>query len=700
MSMPPSRTSIILPAAMDPHRARVLQTTLEYLQHLDIPLSALVLYALQQYRDPAHPILVDLVRHTTSIAASLYYNEATKINLYPWILQTARIHYGDAAHSLSLRENGWHFNAGKTHPNQVRDFHIEDMIAGMYRAAPELWALFQNLFGFDPEELPPVEKEVLLDEDDADEDYWSSEPTSAIEADRARRARFINIKIAMILSVLAQGRDPHCNALQSIVGIFCRACNAPEKLMKVLLRMGVSISLESVRRATLSMSAKSSESIESVGRSLLVSFGFDNLDILIKTLVPTVDDPHARGMLHLTSATMFRLAHGVTLDDLRCSDLLWERSEYNIQSPHRIVFDPTATMERLLSLHPEPMMPEQSSDSAPALSRRGQFRSWVFQRTLVDHGPSFFRKYADQLPDPQPVEQIPITKLEQVPLRAMDINLSTVAGNIKAIYEILRQAGLGDPETAPPVFSPSGNLPEDISQLVILFGGNLGTYERVLSALRRRSVEHTPYERLQFMVFILGLFHLKMAAADTIWRLLVTPEGARKDETGFYKIAAKLRPNTSSHIIANAKFREQHELIEHVGVILRLDAWRTEVERRTRLATLEEWAETKPSLADIKEFADQLVCDYVEGEGINLFDLSLNPPSARDSVHENTIRTQHYLLMYTELSYSMNAGDIGRIEATYQVWIPLFRAAGKHKYGSRTLHFLHSLYFVYPERLT
>ncbi|KAH9847344.1 hypothetical protein C2E23DRAFT_518931 [Lenzites betulinus] len=192
-----------------------------------------------------------------------------------------------------------------------------------------------------------------------------------------------------------------------------------------------------------------------------------------------------------------------------------------------------------------------------------------------------------------------------------------------------------------------------------------------------------------------------MAAADTIWRVFVTPDGARRDPLGFYKLAARLRPNDSNHLISNAKFREQHELIGDVGNVLRLNVWEVEVKRRTRLS-LAQWAAKKPTLSEVQEIADYIALRYVEGDGMDLYDDWLERvggPGSQDQVYANTRRIHNLLLLYEELSYAMNAGDIGRVETLLPAWIPLFRAVGKHKYGSRTLRFMHSLYFVYPERL-
>ena len=51
------------------------------------------------------------------------------------------------------------------------------------------------------------------------------------------------------------------------------------------------------------------------------------------------------------------------------------------------------------------------------------------------------------------------------------------------------------------------------------------------------------------------------------------------------------------------------------------------------------------------------------------------------------------------MSYAMNAGDIGRVETLFGVWIYLFRAMGKHKYATHMIKFLTNIHFVYPEGL-
>lgn len=484
------------------------------------------------------------------------------------------------------------------------------------------------------------------------------------------------------------GQNRQCNALQSIIGIFLHACNTPEKVIKVFARMGISISLTSIHRAIKSISEEACYYIRVLGQSLLAAYGFDNFELLLKAGIPTVDKP-GEGLLHLISGTLLRLHPNVKLDDLRCSQLLWERSELNPLASDPRPFDPFKTIEYLYTLHSERDRPEG------ALSRRGCYRKWAFMSTLCEYGPEALRGYAHQLASPDTVEAIPLSKLEYTPLRTMDLNQSTVSGNIEAIQNMFTQAGLRSSSDS----RAAADDVVDLKDFAIIVNGDLGTYERVLSALRRRSVEDTEHDRLQSVVFAIGLFHFKMAAADAIWRIHVSPDKARIDDTSFMKIIAKLRPKDSSRLVANAKFRQQHELIAHVSSVLQLDAWRVEVHKRTGLKSLEEWAERKPSLTEVEAVAEALVRDYVEGEGLDLFEMECASTATRDLARHNIMRLQHHLLLYVELCYAMNMGDIGRVESLFAPWIQIFRATGKHKYGNHTLRFLHALYFIYPDGL-
>ena len=65
------------------------------------------------------------------------------------------------------------------------------------------------------------------------------------------------------------------------------------------------------------------ESLSHVGENLLITYAYDNFDILLKLLVPTIEDD-TDPLKHLTSGLIFPLEHGVRPEDLRVSTELWD----------------------------------------------------------------------------------------------------------------------------------------------------------------------------------------------------------------------------------------------------------------------------------------------------------------------------------------------------------------------------------------
>ncbi|KAG2031176.1 hypothetical protein BDR03DRAFT_876550, partial [Suillus americanus] len=68
----------------------------------------------------------------------------------------------------------------------------------------------------------------------------------------------------------------------------------------------------------------------------------------------------------------------------------------------------------------------------------------------------------------------------------------------------------------------------------------------------------------------------------------------------------------------------------------------------------------------------------------------------QDKQYENNLLINKYFLLYEELSYAMNIGDIAHIETCIIAWTLIFKAMGKHKYATCMTEFLINLHFNYP----
>ncbi|KAI0687265.1 hypothetical protein C8Q76DRAFT_635469 [Earliella scabrosa] len=255
---------------------------------------------------------------------------------------------------------------------------------------------------------------------------------------------------------------------------------------------------------------------------------------------------------------------------------------------------------------------------------------------------------------------------------------------------MFKQGGIGDPADQP------NDAVRDVGDHVILVHGDLSTCERVQSVQASRRIEKTAWRRLQPVVFCMGLFHLKMACADAIWKIFIQPKSAREDPTSLMAYVTEIRPKETGKIGSKPGFRRMHEVIQHVGIASRLDCWRAELAKR-RQGTLEEWAKRKPSWDDIKKVAAHLALTYIADK--DFINLRWASASTRDEQWENTLLREKYFLLYEELTYAMNAGDIGRVEDCFLLWVLIFRGCGKHKYASQMVKFLYDLHYVYPAGL-
>lgn len=201
------------------------------------------------------------------------------------------------------------------------------------------------------------------------------------------------------------------------------------------------------------------------------------------------------------------------------------------------------------------------------------------------------------------------TKTRQAPAQAMDVNQSSVDGNIQALYTLFQQLGIGDPNDKDDHAQADRR---DIGDHVVLIHGDLATCERVQSIRHSRGEEKTAFRRFAMVIFVIALFHLKMACADAIWKIFIQPLQARLDDTSLMKQVAEIRPKETGKIGSKPGFRSMHEVIQHVGIVSRLDCWRHEVASRSpQHLTLEAWAESEPTEQEIDRLVNILVKRYV-----------------------------------------------------------------------------------------
>lgn len=230
----------------------------------------------------------------------------------------------------------------------------------------------------------------------------------------------------------------------------------------------------------------------------------------------------------------------------------------------------------------------------------------------------------------------------------------------------------------------------------MLVHGDLVTKERIDGLRKMRVIEHNSKNRLNWVIFVPGMFHLKMACADAFWWIHVSPKAGRDDPTGFFEYIRHLRPRETGKFASSPGFCRMHDTIHHTTWADVLDCWCLTAKDLSHVS-LKDFAKSSPEWSVIKSISESLVKKYLPRHDFQ--DLRESLESERDMRFENqALRKQHGLL-YLECSRAMNYGDVGRVLQLIPFWIAIFTATGKHKYAAHMAQFKTDLDHVYPPRL-
>ncbi|KAG1811373.1 uncharacterized protein BJ212DRAFT_1465633 [Suillus subaureus] len=514
-------------------RAQVI-CILQTLTELNVSVSAFVISLLESPHEFSQFPVNDLAAHFTTVLATSLAHPSLNSSIILWASTLCTERLKQSVVLLSKEEHGWHFSTTNVLAEQLEEFRLEDMAKDIEHVTPDLWHLLDALLLANQRLAGPAAEHDIANEDE--EQYWAEvedveERSGEVPLDvpTSCRMALVKIKKVVIISILMQSTNQKCNAFESVIGIFLHSCNTPEKVIRALASMGISISVRAINMAIHSLSRETYYTLREMGQSLRVGYAYDNFDIDFKMLTPTIEKA-IDTLMHMTSGDLIYLEHGVTTKDLQCSTYLWNLSRLN----HTILthlLGPTCGCGDLLQLHAE--QPHSSN-----LSWHQHWNAFKFMTDLVKHDPPYFSRFNNSL-HPETVDQIPVMKMRHAPARAMDINQSKVSGNIEAITDLLCQGGVGEPSEA---LHSQEDAMVDIGEYVIIFHGDLGTAEQVQMLKERHSIEATPWRCFQYVVFVMGLFHLKMACADAIWCIFIEPKAARDDATSLMHFVALNRP--------------------------------------------------------------------------------------------------------------------------------------------------------------
>ncbi|KAG1775335.1 hypothetical protein EV702DRAFT_1046931 [Suillus placidus] len=285
-----------------------------------------------------HPHVCELLVHSEDLVSAIIKHPSRPKNSAHTVAQLIQGIYVREVRTMASEENGSHFGASSASMQQLEEFSIEETAQAMKLNAPGLWGLLGALLG-EEERLGSNKDVVISDVPEAiDNYYWdqveaielegfinalNSEGALKRDIHTNRCAAVFNIKKVVLLSIMMQSMNRKSNALQSIIGIFLQSMHTPQNVVDTLARIGISISTDAIHAA-------------------------------------------------VKSILMFPLQHGVTINDLKCSEELWRKSALNTQAIEQDL-PSCKTWKDLLSIYPETEVTREHN-----LTRRDCFNAWIF----------------------------------------------------------------------------------------------------------------------------------------------------------------------------------------------------------------------------------------------------------------------------------------------------------------------------------
>ncbi|KAI9440795.1 hypothetical protein H4582DRAFT_2110858 [Lactarius indigo] len=206
------------------------------------------------------------------------------------------------------------------------------------------------------------------------------------------------------------------------------------------------------------------------------------------------------------------------------------------------------------------------------------------------------------------------------------------------------------------------------------FHGDLLTKECLNTMWDSECIEDIPRNQFEFVVFVLGLFHYKMASKEGC-------SSTHQHETGL--------------MTSKPRFHHMHNVVHHKLHAVILKCWCEEssvlMSAEPESVSLKTFAETKPDWELIVKISEDIVCKYVAMTG-GLWQSWEKPESERDQQFENQVLQNHNYLLYINLCNAINV--------SFLHWIYIFHATGKHKYASQLARYLKNLHEVHPPELS
>ncbi|KAF9042690.1 hypothetical protein BDP27DRAFT_1374297, partial [Rhodocollybia butyracea] len=534
---------------------------------------------------------------------------------------------------------------------------------------------------------------------------------------QSRQKRNEMVVTSTILQCLHEHNNGN-NLSQRMMGLYLYASGAQKQLIAVLSRLGITESYTSIIQnesepsppADMSTDVDPSATLPSASSPLRPDP--PHASSLTTSNIPTSPPPTKKpprkriGTLQKLSASVRKKARTIASIGLFCEvyDNINFMSRTGEQAIGHHDSQENGTLVTIYTVWATQIEALQTSalrdalDVAPPLAIEDilhSHRETVLFRDCLIHGiiriivkmsqQDRLKAFSQEVEKHQPRSEHCITphKTEVYPFAGYDIDEASIVGNVSVDEAFVEDSQLP--------------LRPFFWKIIRLIAGDQLSIARLRSIQTIRAGHENGYEGFGWGVWMLGLFHTKMADIQGIFTThfgkptsnLPNPGSLHFHNTYLGRLPIVLTSLPPFSTCRNLVFVSLYARVLHCLLLV------------SGKSSLEEYAESIDSWDQLYHDAEKIFDEYANADTVRKLrderELADEGESAGDMVFENGVLFLRDALISREMADAVRAGDSGRVLLVLKVWALSFRGNGRSKYAYEMLHLIHNIEKVWPK---
>ncbi|KIL55562.1 hypothetical protein M378DRAFT_113742 [Amanita muscaria Koide BX008] len=468
--------------------------------------------------------------------------------------------------------------------------------------------------------------------------------------------------ILMIISMLSYTRSHHRGRIQKLFAIYFKFRGLTAKGFDTLHALGLTMSHKWTCNAVGRISKSCTEEMLQLMDMYPWLLTYDNLNIPFRVFSQRLDNQGDFGSA--TAATVYIKRSAVPLS----SNANWSLQETRAEG----LKNPLTPLDILIL----------SQKSYPRIHSHTKYQVLQVLLEASDFElPTYAHRGSALLQPPEPVHQLPCGKDHitlQFLLGTVNIPEASYEDNSRLIKEWLSQLKLDSPDMQKKL---------GLERLIAWVGDQL-TVDRLRNLFKFRAEDLNSFDRLDWMMFTFGWFHLLMATANSFHKQYLGTARGRGLSQAFDVLMKKGLGSISTK---GPFYHDLNEALYTVAAAHLRQDWLLV----SKVQSVKELRQKSPEA--LIALADQIVEQCASSSALERMDAK--PENQRDEVQRQTIMWNRDILQYIVLDQAVKNGDVGLMEDSLPHLLFRFIGGKNSNYAIEVLELLQALHREWPAEI-